>query len=193
MNFKGFKLWGWSEISSSDEAILSDHGAVKVEDYKDYHVSNGDMFSLAEQYPIGANSHHHFLFIPSSGEEFHLDAYGIVISDGPAEVVLYEAPFYDVNSLGAPVTNIHNRNRNSTKVMSASLHLDPFIDVNSLGTHLDHSLQPASGGGVSKGSGDAGQGLQMVLSDQKAYLFRVVNSGALAAMQMDIVGHKEVV
>ena len=185
------RLWGWSEVGSKLNAILSDHGAVKVEDYKDYHVSNGDMFSHADQYTIGANSHHNFLFIPSSGEEFHLDAYGISISDGPAEVLLSEAPFYDVNSLGTQITTIINRNRNSTKVMSASLYLDPFIDVNSLGTHLDHSLQPNAAGGPSKGSGEVGQGIQMVLSDQKAYLFRVVNSGSLALMQMDIIGHKE--
>ncbi len=170
-------LNGWNALLGKAENLRSSSNALKIINTNHERVIAGQSFHHATVSSLaGSNAETHILIVADSSSP-HMVNYDFDTDQGQMELMFYENPFTDSNSLGTQET-LHNINRKFKNTNARfKLYDNPFIDINSLGTLLDKDIiAQTSGGSVKSIDGNAGDSTgEWILNIGDTYLIRVIN------------------
>ena len=184
-------LKAWNKALGKAENIRSSFNALKTISTTHERIHAGKAFYKQVRGQQAAGAVRTMLLVVGD-TAFHLRQFGIKSDQGPFVANLYEAPFSDVNSYGAPVEML-NLNRSSLDTPGITLYNAPFYDVNSIGLEIDGgSILQSAGGSIKSIAGEASTIVsEWILKPNTNYLAYFVNSStSIANFHQHIVGYE---
>jgi len=141
--------------------------ALKVIDIEHSKIHQGHGWNVSiESGSIAAAASFYILFRVTDGNP-HLRNYGVIISDAPATVRLFEAP--TVTAAGTEVA-IRNRKRSATDVNGIDVYTGPTVTAD--GTRLETTFLPTGG---NKAGGNTGSFYEEWILEVGDYVLKITN------------------